>query len=179
MEVPRNVPECSMSDLYLKFHENPFTRFSAIWLTVKLTNKPTEIKNKKHHLCNSAEETKFDGPSHKFNFLSNSFCFLSDEVVAVSLQDRIIYSAQISEYQRNVTGSSAGIDGNLTTCAATSGGVNAPWWAIVLGARYNILSVELSPRALTEGAYDINTFGTGGKIKYNETSKLSWCRLFH
>ena len=90
--------------------------------------------------------------------------FLTVEIVAISERGKIISSAQTSDYEAGVTGPSSGVDGNIATCAVTSGGEAAPWWAIVMGLHHGILLVEVSVRALTEGPFAVRVPG-GGKIK--------------
>ena len=91
-------------------------------------------------------------------------CSFTVEIVAISARGEIISSAQTSDYEAGVTGSSNGVDGNIATCAVTSGGEDAPWWAIVMGIHHGILSVQVSVRALTEGPYAVRVPG-GGEIK--------------
>ena len=93
--------------------------------------------------------------------------FLTVQIVAISARGEIISSAQTSDYEAGVTGPSSGVDGNLTTCAVTSGGENAPWWATVMGLHHGILSAEVSVKALIEGPYAVRVPG-GGKIKQRQ-----------
>ena len=95
----------------------------------------------------------------------NKSLFLSVNIMAICADVQIKSSAQKSENQANFTGSSLGVDGNLSTCAVTSGGENEPWWAVVFGLHHGVLSVELSVRAMTEGPYAVSIPGDEGKIK--------------